>query len=47
MASQQGKIMTGYIATAVLAIAAAVVTTATQVPDPGFATAQPMLAPHA
>ncbi|MDB5956132.1 MAG: hypothetical protein JWP60_2740 [Ramlibacter sp.] len=39
--------MTGYIATAVLAIAAAVVTAATLVPDPDFATVQLTLAPHA
>jgi hypothetical protein len=38
--------MTGYIATALLAIAAAVVTTATLVPDPGSATVQVSLAPH-
>lgn len=39
--------MTGYIATAVLAIAAAVVTTATLVPDPDFATVRVTLVPHA
>ena len=39
--------MTGYIATAVLAIAAAAVTSATLVMDPGFAAAQVTLAPHA
>ena len=42
------SIMTGYIATALLAIAAAAVTTTTLVSDPGFATVQvSLLAPHA
>ena len=40
--------MTGYIATALLAIAAAVVTTATLAPGPDFGTVQvSLVAPHA
>jgi hypothetical protein len=48
-ASHQGSsIMTGYIATALLAIAAAVVTTATLAPGPDFGTVQvSLVAPHA
>ena len=44
IAPAPGSIMTGYIATAVLAIAAAAVTTATLVAHPGMADAQVTLA---